>query len=195
MAADDCLAQSFMDRLRSNWNAMQETYPTPDALAGDPASTGLLLVEGYFTWAGGRDDLEGVAIVGADAPDHRILAGAVSWRMIGGRTAAPFVGLAPGVYSIQRLKFSGGGDTRIMDAPETPELAVEVRAGELSYIGQVHASQRMFSTTINIEVANDRARELEAWRHVLERYRSSAWAPLIEARVARLSAAAPSEAH
>src|SRR5262249_5487953 len=52
MAADDCFAQSLTDRARSSWNAMQEAYPTPDALAGDPASTGLLLVEGYFTWAG-----------------------------------------------------------------------------------------------------------------------------------------------
>lgn len=184
--ASDVSAQG----IREHFRAMTEVYPIPEAIAGDTTQNGLLMIDASMTRAAGSYTLEGAAIAPEGAPDEEILAGSFSVR--GGllprsASTAVFANLTPGTYRIIRMRFSNVNGSVVVNPDD---LLVEVRAGEVSYLGRLAASQRMFTTQINYAINADPEREALAWRQVLAKFGETPWTPIVQTRLDALDGAA-----
>lgn len=182
----------------SLWQALTEDeaigdyYPWPDDLAGDPTQTGLLMIEASMKQPLLKIDFEGAAIVNAISPKKAVFSGSFFmggfWSEVFGKSSgtAVFANLSPGRYRIQKLKFSRSGQWIVVWPPQIKEFTVEVKAGEVSYVGRVLASTSFRSTRVKLGLKRNRQREAEAWKNVLEKYRGSPWTPIIEEHVISL---------
>lgn len=188
--ASDCVAQGIMEQFRS----VTEVYPIPETIAGDTTRNGLLMIDASMTRAAGGYTLDGAAIATDAVPGEEILAGSFSVRGVflpRSASTAVFANLTPGTYRIIRMRFSNGNGSVVVNPDD---LSVEVRSGEVSYLGRLVASQRMFSTQINYAINADPEREALAWRQVLAKFGETPWTPVVQARLEAL-ASPTSEEH
>jgi hypothetical protein len=164
---------------------LPEYYPAGRTLVGDPTQNGLLMVDASLSLPMRHLPLNVVAISEAATPNETVLAGAHYVRLFPPKFsgAVVFANLRPGRYSIRRLRFSSGHETAWYEPPPETDLSIEVRAGEVSYLGKILVTQRFLPALLRFEIVEDRPRELEAWRQVLEKFGITPWTPLIEARV------------
>ena len=162
-------------------------YPKPPrALADDPATSAVLLVDVDLKGAFGQSRVNGVALV---MDDSLIRAAPLKGDLVA------FHALQSGTYSVRFLRvdvYMGGDleprETLVLATPPTVDLRVTVNQG-VHYLGVVSVKGRRKLTgwnTPEYQLAYDASKEMKAWSAFKDAYADGPWATLADQRIAAL---------
>ena len=165
-----------------------EAYYAPENLDADPRATGLLLVDAVARAPLNTMSLSGVAVVNVEDPETATAVGSFKTGFLGQTSGVVVIpNLQPGTYRLVKIRTFGvnrGLETLYM--PATTEFEIEVRANTPVYFGQIQVRHPMFSTDREIELDYVKAREVNSWRMVADKYKESEWAEIVEAHIKSL---------
>jgi hypothetical protein len=147
--------------------------PAPKMLDSDRASSGILVVEAKLKAALNSFDLIGVLL--ARDGNCTELRRAGTMRGKGLKKLVMFHDLVPGMYTIELLKGENVNGYMTAPVPRLPEYAVEIKAGELTYVGTLMARKKIGRKPPTIDLEYDRSREIEVWTRFRAYYGESSW--------------------
>lgn len=178
---------AFVEQFDRNFQEALETYEAPENLDADPRTTGLLLVDAVAKWPLNSMSLVGVAIANVEDPETVTTHGAFRTGFLGQLSGVVVIpNLRPGVYRLIKIKTWNVNRRQTNYMPATTEFEIEVRANRPAYIGQIKVRQRMFSMDMELQLDYDKGREVDSWQMVVDKYKESEWAKVVEAHIADL---------
>ncbi len=156
-------------------------YPKlPKRLDTDPAVSSLVLVDIDLKGIIRLNAVDGVALVAGGEGGEVTRAAEMKDGLV------MFHGLAPGTYSLRFIKLSTGIATVVLEKPPAVLIDVNVKRGDVSYLGTVVVSKRFGPKSPEFEFVYDAGREGEAWQTFKEKYKESPWTVLADRRILAL---------
>ena len=176
------------EQMQRNFQEASEAYYAPEQLNGDPQETGLLLIDAVTEKLFNTMPLSGVAISNIDTPATPILVGSFKkggiLSQLSGVVVVP--NLQPGTYRIIKINTQNANMWEAFPLPANKPFEVQVRRGQLSYLGQIHVKHPVGTTNREVSILHDKRREAEAWSMVVDKYGGSPWSDAITARIKEL---------
>jgi hypothetical protein len=157
----------------------------PSTLLTDPATVGVLLVDGSIKYGFGSFGMDGIGLarVGDDTGVFR--AGPVGGRGFG--DVVLFTGLAPGEYVVRMARGSANNGWVALETPDGPNVHVTIAAGNVHYLGRLLVKDKgRFPAQVEKDVSDKREGEL--WARFSKKYAGSPWAARADARAKSLGA-------
>ncbi len=158
---------------------IKEGFPrAPESLVTDPNTMGLLLIDGDLKSGLYGFGLDGVGLVRLGTDGAIFRAGPAGGR--GLNDVVLFTGLEPGEYVVKMVRGSSAHGWAALEAPESPDLRVQIEAGKVYYLGKLHLKSKGKGAIVEKEL--DQSREMKVWTRFAAKYTGTAWAALAEQR-------------
>lgn len=179
------------------WTVLKEIYHerypgAPKELTSDPASSTVLIIDGMIV-APIRNNCPFTHILLSRVDDPKALfrAGELprhhGFFDQGASGLVLFHDLPPGTYSLELVQGRGGRIAAFAEVPETTPQTVEIKTGTVTYMGFVTAQLYYLNRKPpTVTVKYDPEAERRAWQVFKERYPTSSWSKIVDARIESL---------
>ncbi len=95
-------------------------------------------------------------------------------------------GLEPGRYKITKVKTQNANLWETLNIPPSDDFTIEVKEKSPVYFGQIQIKHPVGSTEREIKIIYDKKREIESWKMVSAKYKSSPWSTIINQHITSL---------